>query len=268
MFDNHIHSSFSGDSQLPIEEACKRAVELGLKGVAFTDHLDFDYPGYDDTSNIDFTKYLSCLDRIEHLYSGRLKIIKGVEAGIQPHVIKDTLDVISRYGFDFVIGSVHIIDRLDPYTGEFYNGRTKLQAYSRYLEEVIFAIDNFDNFDILGHIDYVIRYGNYSNRSLIYNDHKDLLDSIFRKLINSGKGMEINTSSYRDKPGITTPVFDWRILARYKELGGDIVTLGSDAHSAEYIGYKFEYFKEMLKKTGFKYLTHFEGRKPVFDLLD
>lgn len=264
VFDSHVHSSFSLDSEMKLEHACKKAISTGLSGMAFTDHLDYDYPGYENSFNIDFEKYIKYLERLESNYKDKLKISKGIEVGIQPHVIKNTIDLLNKYRFDFIIGSVHIIDKQDPYLGEYYKGKTKKEAYTRYLEEILFMLNNFDEFDVLGHIDYITRYSNYEDRSLYYDDYPDLIDSILKKLIDMGKGMEINTSSYREKPGIKTCVYDIKILQRYKELGGRIITLGSDAHSEEYIGYKFSYFKDMLLDVGFDYITYFIDRKPQF----
>jgi len=263
-FDSHVHSSFSLDSKLNPEKACKKAIALGLSGIAFTDHLDYDYPGYDDAFNIDFEKYLKYFSHLGNAYKDKLIISKGIEVGIQPHVISKTMDLLNKYQFDFMIGSVHIIDRQDPYIGEYYKGKEKKEAYTRYLEEILFMLDNFNKFDVLGHIDYITRYSCYDDRSLYYNDHTDLIDCIYKNLINQGKGIEINTSSYRDKAGIKTCVYDIKLLKRYKELGGTIITLGSDAHSEEYIGYKFDYFKDMLLQAGFDYTAYFIGRKPKF----
>ena len=94
------------------------------------------------------------------------------------------------------------------------------------------------------------------------------MDAIFRRLVSLGKGMELNTAAFREKEGKVIPEFDENIIRRYRELGGEIICLGSDAHFPEYIGYKFDHYKEIIKKAGFKYLAHFENRKPVFEKLE
>jgi len=266
MFDCHLHSNFSGDSELPVENACSKAIELGLNGIIFTDHLDFDYPGYEDTYfNINFQEYLPKIHDLSLRYNSRLEVLCGIEVGIQPHVLNETISVVKSYDFDYVIGSVHIIDRLDPYTdGEFFNGRTKQTAYERYLKEIIHMLEIYDNFDVLGHYDYITRYGPYDDRTMKYEDYADLFDEIFRELIKKGKGIEINTGSYRDKNGKATPLFDINVIKRYSELGGEIICLGSDAHFAEHVGYKFNHFSSLLKEAGFNYLAYYKERKPVF----
>lgn len=266
MFDCHVHSSFSGDSEMPAARACEIAIEKNLKGIAFTDHLDYDYPNYDDTFTIDFNGYSKFMDKLKVQYAGKLAVLKGIEVGIQPHVIEDTLKVVEGYDFDYVLASVHIIDKQDPYQKDYYIGKTKETAYGRYLEEVFYAVSNFTNYDIVGHIGYVRRYGDYDDKSLRYSDYSDILDEILKKVISSGKGIEVNTSGYRS--GLGSPMPDYDMVRRYKELGGEILCLGSDAHYPEHIAHSFDIaVRELLLNTGFRHLAHFDHRKPVFEKL-
>ncbi|MGI6776833.1 MAG: histidinol-phosphatase HisJ family protein [Acetivibrionales bacterium] len=265
MFDCHVHSNFSFDSNLKPEAACDKAIELGLDGIAFVDHLDLDFPDSQVNYTIDFDVYSKYMDSLCLKYKKQLEVLKGIEVGIQPHVIESTSSLINKYDFDFIIASVHIIDGLDPYTYSYYQDKTKLQVYSRYLQEILFMIENYDDFDVTGHFNFIIRCAVYKDNSMKYNDLKDLFDSIFKLLISKGKGFEVNTGSFREKSNRKNiPDYDINILKRYKELGGEIVCLGSDAHRIEHIGYKFDYFKDMISSAGFKYLTHFVRREPVF----
>jgi histidinol-phosphatase (PHP family) len=267
LFDSHVHSSFSGDSEMPAGAACEKAVNNGLQGIAFTDHLDFDYPEYDDVFNIDFKQYSEFMDRLKVEQKNGFKVLMGIEVGIQPHVLNETLKVVKGYNFDYVLASIHILDGIDPYKRDYYNGKTKKEAYERYLQLVLYMIRNFDDFDNVGHFEYIIRYAGYDDRSIRYKEHEEIFDEILKELINRGKGFEVNTGSFREKPGILTASYDLTLLKRYKELGGDLISLGSDAHNEEYIGYKFNYFRDMLLDAGFKNTVHFEKRKPVFDKL-
>lgn len=262
MFDCHVHSDFSGDSNIPADTACSVAIDLGLSGIAFTDHLDYDYPNYDNFFNMDFDLYSSFMDNLKERYSGRLKVIKGIEVGIQPHVIEDTLKIVKGYSFDFVICSVHIIDHMDPYQKDYYMGKTKEQAYRRYLEAIYETISVYTDYDIVGHIGYVRRYGDYSDTSMPCSEYRDVIDNILKVVIASGKGIEVNTSGYRC--GLKAPMPDYDIIKRYRELGGEIICLGSDAHFKEHIAHSFNESLDLVKAAGFKYLTHFENRKPVF----
>jgi len=265
MFDCHIHSNFSVDSTAPPEELCKAATERGLDGIIFTEHLDFDYTGYGDSLNTDFDAYMKYTSGICEEYKPVLKVLRGIEVGIQPHVIEKSLAVVKSYPFDYVLASVHIIDGVDPYAGAYYINKTKQEAYGLYLQKVLYMVKHFSDFDAAGHFDYIIRRATYDDRSLRYADHMDLMDSIFKELVHAGRGFEINTGSYREKPGSPVAEYDMNILKRYRELGGEIICLGSDSHKTDYVGYKFDYFTQLLKESGFKYIAHFEERKPVFE---
>jgi len=259
MFDCHVHSNFSTDGKMSMDTACRASIKAGLSGISFTDHLDFDYPGYEDGFLINFDEYFKCIEQVRGEYGNHLKIVAGLEAGIQPHTMERTNEVIKSYNFDYVIGSVHIIDGVDPYYGEYYGGKSIHAAYSRYLEEVFFMVREFDNFDILGHFDYIIRYAPYDDISMRYKDYADLFDAILKNLIDKGKGIEINTASYKGNAE-----FDIDILRRYRQLGGELVCLGSDAHSDVYLGHKFDYFRQILISAGFKNIVVFKNRKPEF----
>ena len=267
MFDCHIHSSFSTDSNMSIDLICEKSIDLGLEGIALTDHFDHDYPGHPEEFNIDFNQYAKNIELQKTKYSSRLKIIKGIEVGFQPHAVEITNNLLKNNDFDFVIGSVHIIDRFDPYdSDDYFTGKTKEEAYIRYLEEIYASITKFTNFDVIGHIGYIRRYGNFDDRSMRFSDYKDILDIILKEAVSKGKGIEINSSGYKDDI-LKSPIPDFDLVKRYKELGGEIICTGSDAHKPEHIALNFEYIYNKLKEIGFKYTAHFENRKPVFDLL-
>lgn len=261
MFDCHMHTTFSADGKMTPEEACETSLGCGLEGIAFTDHLDFDYPG-SESFLIDFDEYFECMSSVSCKYESKLKVLKGVEVGIQPHVIDESMAVINSYPFDYVLASVHIVDRLDPYTGGYYEGKTQHEAYRRYLEEIYFMICNLGSFDMVGHFEYIIRYSDYADRTLRYADHSDIFDMIFKKLIELGRGFELNTSTYKLNP--TDAEYDIAILKRYRELGGELICLGSDAHRTGYIASRFDYYAQFIREAGFGYTVHFENRKPVF----
>jgi len=245
MYDSHVHSSFSADSNLKEENACELAQNLGLEGLIFTDHVDLDYPKIDFT--LDFEKHHDFIMKLKAKHEGSLEIIKGIEVGIQPHVVEETKKILVENQFDFIIGSVHLIDGLDPYEKEIYEGKSKQAVYTRYLKEILNSYSLFSDFDVLGHFDFIIRFAPYEDRSMKYSEFSDLFDEIFKTIIHSGKGIEINTGSYRITDSKRDAVFDENILKRYKELGGEIVTLGSDAHSEEFIGYGFDKYKEIIR---------------------
>lgn len=263
MFDCHMHTKFSTDSNMDASIACDTAIGLGLNGIALTDHVDFDFPGEDYM--IDFNKYFAEMTVVREKYSDRIKLLYSVEVGIQPHVLTESMQLITGYPFDYVLASVHIIDGVDPYLREYYKDKSKIDAYERYLQKIYFMIKNLDSFDMVGHLEYIIRYSNYADRTLRYSDHKETIDAILIELIQQGRGFEVNTGTYRNETADAQ--YDFEVLKRYRELGGELICLGSDAHRPEHIGVRFDYFAQMLREAGFKYTVHFEKRKPVFDPL-
>ncbi len=271
MIDCHVHCNFSPDSVMTADTACQTAIDKGLSGIAFTDHVDIHYP-YPDIVSMskpeEFEKYFESIEEIKQKYKCRLKVLTGIEIGVMHDTIDENRKIARQYNFDYVLASVHVVDGMDPYKLDYYNNKTKYQAFERYLQEIYRVITLFNDFDMFGHFDYVIRPADYPDRSLRYSDHSDIFDSIFKELVSKGKGFEINTGSYRDRTdGKKLAEYDISILKRYRELGGELVCLGSDAHRPQHIGLKFSRFSELIKEAGFKYTVHFERRKPVFTKL-
>ena len=264
--DYHTHSDFSSDSTTPIEENIKQAIALSLNEIAITDHIDFDYPDPDFPFLFEYEPYKKQIDFLREKYSDKIKIVLGVEIGLQPHVYEEIGTFISKNHFDFIIGSTHCVDKLDLYTSDFFNGKTKQDAFFRYFEDVLSNIKNFPNFNVYGHVDFINRYGNYPDKTMVYSDFKDITDEILKELISRGKGIELNTSGFRYGLGHTHPQLD--LLKRYKELGGEIITIGSDAHTAKDICYHFDVAYSMLKEAKFEYLAIFDNQKPKFIKID
>ena len=262
--DCHLHCDYSDDCSVPAQLEVERAIELGLKGLAFTDHYDIDYPNPTYNFEFDVTERRTYIHKLQDRYHDKLSIFHGIEIGIQPHVVKQSLEVIKTGQFDCVICSTHAVDGFSLCSqSEFYEGKTKEQAYKRYLEEIYHAISHFSDYDIVGHIGYVRRYGPYEHASMPYSQYSDILDIILKKVIVDGKGIEINTSGYAYKLGTPIPEID--LIKRYKQLGGEIVTLGSDAHTVERVGDCFDIAASLLKQAGFEYVAYFKNRKPIFE---
>lgn len=262
LWDTHMHSQFSGDSDTPQEEMIHSAIEKGLAGICFTDHLDIDYPKDPDLFLLDLPNYHASVLAYQEKYKEKLPIRFGVELGLQPHLADLHRNILSQYPFDFVIGSSHVVHGFDPYYPDFYEGKEEKAAYREYFESILENIAAFDGFDIYGHIDYVVRYGPTTNQNYHWEDYKDVIDEILRQLILRGKGIEINTGGF--KYGLGHPNPTEGILRRYRELGGEIITLGADAHKPEHVAFDFAKVPSILKDAGFTYYTVFEKRKPNF----
>ncbi len=262
LWDTHMHTSFSGDSDAAPEDMVRKSIELGLDGICITDHLDLDFPETPDFVPLDPEAYASGIRLLQKEYQGKFPVCFGIEIGLQPHLAQTHHDFIEKYGFDFVIGSSHAVHGGDPYYPAFYEGRTEREAYMEYFESIVENLVAFDEFDVYGHIDYVVRYGPDRNANYSYESYREILDVILNLLISHGKGIEINTAGFKYGLGHPNPTED--ILRRYRELGGEIITVGSDAHSPDEIAWDFEKVPGILKDCGFSYYTVFRERKPEF----
>lgn len=208
--DCHVHTEFSNDCFVKIEQQIERAIELGLKFICITDHCDMDYPSADEEAEymLDTEQYIRKIEFLKEKYKGKIDVLCGVEIGLRPYL----KERINRYNFDFIIGSSHAVNGIDI--------------------------------------------------GFNFNDYKDLFVEILKTIVQNGKGIEVNTAGLRKNLGYPHPHKD--ILKMYKDLGGEIITIGSDAHLPEHIGYKFEDIPEILKSIGFNYYTVFENQNPKF----
>lgn len=265
LWDTHMHTRYSGDSTAEPKDMIQTAIQLGLEGICITDHMDYDYPNDPDLFLYDVAAQQEELFALSEEYRERLPILVGIELGLQPQVSEKNRDLLKNHKFDFVIGSSHVVHGIDPYYKEYYEGKTEREAYLEYFESILENIEAFDDFDVYGHIDYVVRYGPDKNANYSYQSYADVIDEIFIQLIQKGKGIELNTAGLKYGLGHPHPTED--ALKRYRELGGEILTLGSDGHKPEHIAYDFRKVPEILKEAGFRYYTVFENRNPVMKKL-
>ena len=264
LWDCHMHSSFSSDSQTPMEDMIKQAVSLNMEGITFTEHLDPDYP--DTPEKLDFSldvpAYQQELSRLSDTYRDKINIRFGIELGLQMHLADYFDRLLKEFPFDFVIGSSHVVHGFDPYYPDFFRGRREFSCYMEYFESILENLSVYDNFDVYGHIDYVVRYGPSKNREYSYGRYQDILDEILKKIIRMGKGIELNTGGYAYGLGEPNPCVG--ILRRYRQLGGEIITIGADAHVPGRIAGSFDKAACILAECGYQYYTVFQNRKPAF----
>lgn len=260
--DCHVHTKFSLDSEAAPEEMAESAAAKGLDAVCITDHEDKDYVSEGNKWTFDPENYFKQMREIQEKFRDRIPVYIGVEIGLQPHLGEYYRNYVRQFPFDFVIGSVHLIKTKDPYYPEFFEGRSDAQAYEETFAETYENIQSVEDFDVLGHLDYVTRYGRRQAEEYSYVRFSDMIDQILRYLIEHGKGIELNTAGLKYGLPYAHPHSD--VLKRYRELGGEILTIGSDAHKPEHIAYDFQKVPEILQNCGFRYYTTFEGRKPVF----
>ncbi len=260
MYDYHTHSSLSFDSEASALKMAQKAKEMGLKEICFTDHYDCLFNPEEKPYIFTKEEYLKTYG---NLFVEGIKIKKGIEFGLTPWNVGHADDIIKD--IDFVIGSIHYLESGDPYTEEkFWQGRTAKEAFLDYLQAVYNCVKIHSNFDVLGHLTYVSKCAlNLSKELVLYNDFRDISDEIMKELAYKGIGMEVNTSGV-DAVGKFLPDRDF--LVRFKELGGEIITVGTDSHDETRIGQYVPQALEMIKDI-FGYVCTFENRKPIFNKL-
>jgi histidinol-phosphatase (PHP family) len=265
--DYHLHSEFSSDCDSDMHEIVKSAKANGLSSICITDHYDMDFPVRPDEPDMDFNldaeKYYSFMSHIREEYAPDFDLRIGVELG----VMEETCEKLEAYvaghpEFDFIIASSHLVDGMDPYYPEFFSDKTDTEGYRLYFETILYNVKHFKNYNVYGHLDYILRYGKTKADNFRISDYSDLFKEIFQTIVYDGKGIEINTGSlYR---GLDFPHPHADILRLYREAGGEIITVGSDAHKPKFIGYGFDKAKELLTNHGFRYYCTFRNMKPEF----
>lgn len=252
IFDSHMHTKYSADSEMSPHEAILRAERLNI-GVVFTDHFDYDLPGAADFT-FDPDAYF---EEYSALRSDRVRL--GVEVGLRRscRVINDAF--IKRGLFDQVIGSIHLVDDYDIYYPEYYDGKDKATAYERYFDAMIEESAVAD-YDVLGHIDYICRAAPYDDPELDYATFRDRIDRVLSTVIEREKVLELNTRRLGSRRALKElcPIY-----ARYREMGGRYITLGSDAHKAEAIGAHFDRATEFARALGLTVVTFVERRLEI-----
>ena len=269
--DMHVHTKWSSDSSVPVEMQIQRAIDLGMKQICITDHQDYDAPAFppdyftfllDDKGDDEAIEaYLADLKRVKELYADQIEVLLGIELGIQPHITKKLDQVASAFSFDYIIGSTHTFQKMDAEDARHYEGVDIETAVRRYFEDELANVKGFQGFDSAGHMDFVLRYGPGAAESFSYAKYGDIIDEILKELIATGRGIECNTSKFKAKNMINP---NRSIIQRYRELGGEIITFGSDAHVSERLGEGFAEAGEIVKSCGLKYYAVFRQHKPEF----
>ncbi|MEI3326284.1 MAG: histidinol-phosphatase HisJ family protein [Thomasclavelia sp.] len=277
--DYHVHTNYSDDSEYLMEDVVKDAIELKMNEICFTDHVDYgikvDQENLTEEEKIELSKgdefaplnvnyfqYFKEINRLQRKYS-KINLKKGMEFGIQIHTIPMYQKLFKQYDFDFIILSCHQIEDQEFWTQDFQNGKTQKEYNERYYQEILNVIKKYKDYSVLGHPDLIVRY----DKAGVYpfENIKDIVTRYLKIVIKDGKGIEVNTSSHRYDLVDLTPSRD--ILKLYKELGGNIITIGSDSHKREHLGAYIKETKTELKKLGFEYYCTFEKMKPVFHTL-
>lgn len=265
--DYHLHTSHSGDSSTPMEAQILSGLERGLRYMCFTDHYDPDFP-YDDnedvapgTFELDYAPYREEFLKLKDKYAGRIALRFGIELGLQPHLGNFLHSYVNSHpDFDFIIGSSHLCGGMDPYYPAFLEGKTQEQALSLFFEESLANIRAFPDIDSYGHLDYVSRYIPDRDNIYSYPAFSDAIDPILREITERGIALEVNTAPLSKGMRFFNPLPE--ILTRYREMGGELITIGSDAHVPERIAGRFEETASLLSSLGFTHYAVYKERKP------
>lgn len=270
--DYHVHTEFSDDSTYPMAQVVKDAITMKMNEICFTDHVDYGikedwdcghpikYRGKEPLANVDYPAYIAQIRELQYLYKMQIDIKMGMEFGIQTHTIPQYQALFQKYPFDFIILSIHQVEDKEFWTQEFQKGKSQEEYNRRYYEEMLNVIKEYQNYSVLGHMDLITRY----DKEGVYPFEKmePIISEILKIVIENGKGIELNTSYHRYGLKDSTPSV--KILKRYKELGGNIITIGSDSHNLKHLGAYIEEAKSLLKSLGFCYFCTYDKMKPIY----
>lgn len=262
MIDVHLHTKFSFDSEEEPENYIKKMGEFGVKTIGFSEHYDFDafLDGEKDVTLADLDSYTDYISKLKK-YNPELQILQGIEFGYRKEAVPQYSKLINQYPFDYVINSLHTLkSRGDCYHDKFFDGRGLKNSYADYLNGVLESVYAYNDYQIIGHIGYVCRYRTGSGSQFKYSDYSEIIDEILKAIIAKDKCLEINTST-----GVSSCTFlpDKDIILRYIELGGKLISFGSDAHSADRFYRNAALLKDFLKQSGIKELYYYKNRHPV-----
>ncbi|HYF75013.1 MAG TPA: histidinol-phosphatase HisJ family protein [Candidatus Nitrosocosmicus sp.] len=259
LIDYHMHSTYSADGHNTIMELCRGAVNKGISEIAVTDHFE---PCKADDKCLFYNQkgYWADMAKARQAFKGKLKIKLGVELG-QPHLFPAVSDaILADFPYDYVIASAHKLPEGMDVSEVEYEKIAEEDICAKYLGQLKDLV-NWGNFNCIGHLDLIKRYSAaVYKKNISLACQYELLKEVFQLAIAKGKGIEINTSGLRQTPKETMPGLD--VLRLYKELGGVILTTGSDAHFAEDVGKGLEEAVALASEAGFRFITVFSDRKP------
>ena len=279
--DYHVHTEFSDDSVFPLNDVCALAIERGIDEICITDHVDYGVrPDWDEyrrdpscakmfegkpSINVDYERYFPAIAEARERFAPELTVKTGMEFGVQSHTIDRFRVLFDRHAaeWDFIILSIHQVGDKEFWDGAFQEGKTQEEYNMQHYEEMLRVVQGFDNWSVIGHVDHIKRYdplGPWPDANI-----RDIVAAIFEEAIRRGKGIELNTSSVRYGLSDLTPSTE--ILRLYRDLGGRILTLGSDSHKPEHLGAHIPVMRERLRALGFDEFCTFDHMEPVFHKL-
>lgn len=260
IIDTHTHTDNSFDGHHSTMYMCEHAEFIGLRAITFTDHVEIDFFERDDFRRVSVQSYFE-IAKARSAFRGKLLVCEGIELGQPMYDVKTADRVVNALHYDQVIGSVHNLRGMPDFSYLDYKIEDIDRLLLEYFKELQLMVD-WGNFDTLGHLTYPLRYicGEHEMK-VDLSEYAGQIDAILSGLAEKGKALEINTSGLRQKLGVTMPGEE--VVKRFKELGGEYITIGSDAHYAQDIGAGVPEGMAMAERCGFKNITLFQKREPI-----
>ncbi|MFZ2755663.1 MAG: histidinol-phosphatase HisJ family protein [Atopobiaceae bacterium] len=273
--DYHVHSEFSDDSWYPMESVVRDAIMLGLDEICFTDHVDYgvkpdvDHPELariedgEPVLNVDYARYFPRIAELAEAYASRIAVRAGLEFGIQTQTEPEFQRLFDASPLDFVILSIHQVGNREFWNGDFQGGHTQREINEAYYRELLAVVNTWDDYSVVGHLDLIKRYDPFG----AYPDERtrDVVAAILERVIATGHGIEVNTSSFRY--GLKDLQPSTPILELYRDLGGEILTIGSDSHEPAHLAAHFDEVIDRLKALGYTRFCTFDRMVPEFHAL-
>lgn len=264
LVDFHMHTAASEDSDAPAQAMCEAALKKGLAAVAITDHVEmrrYHEDGYDMAA----TQSWDASGEMAHLFDGRLRVARGVELGQPLYNLAESERLLREHDYDFVLGSQHQLeDGLDLYFYD-YTQVDVTETMTRYFDAVGQMVQ-WGKFHSLAHLTYPFRYIPLDKRPADYAAWQDQIDIILKTLADKGLALEINTSGLRN-PNLRTTHPDFPIIKRFRELGGEYITVGADAHIPADVGAHIPEALTLAHRAGFAYIAvYFSGRPEMIPI--
>ncbi len=261
--DYHLHTNHSMDSKMTVDTLCQAAIKSGLDEICITDHTEFGHPDPESDKRPVMENLFADVFVAREKYRN-LRIKVGIEIGDNPRCREEIRTWHAEQPLDFKLLSLHLIDDEDPYFPDFFQDRPQEIFYRRYVESKLESILAWpkDEYDSMAHLGYCSKFAPYPalRRPLRFHHAPDAFRELFITLAENGKAMEINTSGY-EKMGEFIP--DRELITRFKEYGGEFVTIGSDAHTPGRVGENLDLARELARACGFRYLLTYEQRKEI-----
>ncbi len=256
IFDQHVHSHYSFDSEQSIEEYLSEATKLGLEYFVLTDHYDLNYLDSGKDLAFDLSLRNKEQDALQKKYPN-IKILNGIEIGYKPSEMKRIIETIKNNHFDVINFSLHESDKIDYYMEKDFLEHGIDQTLKIYFSREIEMLEAFDDYDVCCHIDYGFKTAYLMDNSLKISDYENMIIKIMKLVIKNKKALEINTKVEEYLPVEHTKY----LLNLYKSLGGEMLTLSSDAHQVDRLCSSFPLYTKIIKDCSYKYLTYFIDRK-------